>query len=209
MFITFEGIDGSGKSTQAKMLADYLTKKGIDNVLTREPGGTPVAEKIREILLNNDLTNATQLALILAARSDHVNKLIEPALENGKWVICDRFVDSTLAYQSHTLGFNIVLRIQSDLDYMRMPNLTFLLDLPVNIAFDRIKDRSNNKYDFKEKSFYEKVRNTYNMIHSNCNSKRIKRINVNNLSSDEVHAKILSYLDIESKADAGIMPSVV
>jgi len=101
-FITFEGIEGSGKSTQLALLIDYLKSTGYDVISTREPGGTAVSEKIRDILLDNSLPamhSDTELALMFAARIEHVKRVIEPSINNGKWVVCDRFYDATYAYQ--------------------------------------------------------------------------------------------------------------
>lgn len=145
MFITFEGIDGSGKSTQARLLADHLRAKGQDVVLTREPGGSPGAEEIRALVLQGDpdrWSPETEILLFTAARRDHLEKTIRPALEAGKTVICDRFADSTRVYQGVTRGD---LRAKVDTLHEAMigiePDLTFLIDIDPKISLARSLNR--------------------------------------------------------------------
>ncbi|ETW13174.1 thymidylate kinase [Roseivivax marinus] len=144
-FLTFEGIDGSGKSTQARLLAEALRQNGHDVLLTREPGGSPGAEEIRSLLLHGEpdrWSAETELLLFTAARRDHVERTIQPALDAGKIVICDRFVDSTRAYQGITRGD---LRARVDTLHALMigiePDLTFLIDINPNIALARATKR--------------------------------------------------------------------
>jgi len=166
-FITFEGIEGCGKSTQAKMLFESLTQKNIDAIITREPGGTAVSEKIRKILLDENLMELeakTEIFLNFAARIEHCEKLIKPALKTGKTVICDRFFDSTLAYQGY--GFGVDLALIEEINKIAIgnftPDITFLIDLPVDIAFSRIKDRStNNRYEKLGHDFHQKTRDGF------------------------------------------------
>ncbi len=145
-FITFEGGEGSGKSTHAKRLAEHLKSLGIDVVLTREPGGSPGAEVIRHILLSGvakPLGTETEAILFAAARDDHVRTVIRPALVDGKWVICDRFIDSTRVYQG-VLG-KVDMKLIRSLERVTvgaaMPDLTFILDVPANIGLARAKNR--------------------------------------------------------------------
>jgi dTMP kinase len=145
-FITFEGGEGSGKSTHAKRLAEHLKSLGIDVVLTREPGGSPGAEVIRHILLSGvakPLGAETEAMLFAAARDDHVRTVIRPALIDGKWVICDRFIDSTRVYQG-VLG-HVDMKLIRGLERVTvgaaMPDLTFILDVPANIGLARAKHR--------------------------------------------------------------------
>lgn len=145
-FITFEGGEGSGKSTHAKHLAEHLQSLGIDVVLTREPGGSPGAEVIRHILLSGvakPLGAETEAILFAAARDDHVRTVIRPALVDGKWVICDRFIDSTRVYQG-VLG-KVDMKLIRSLERVTvgaaMPDLTFILDVPANIGLARAKNR--------------------------------------------------------------------
>lgn len=141
-FITFEGPEGGGKSTQMRMLAEYLDREGIDNVTTREPGGPPISEQIRRIILDPDnpaMTDRTELLLMLASRAQHTEEFIIPALEAGKVVLCDRYNDSTLAYQSYGRGFPLELarqmcRFASD---ELAPDRTYLLDVDSHIGIER------------------------------------------------------------------------
>jgi len=165
VFITFEGIEGSGKSTQTKLLAESFTKIGSDVVLTREPGGTEIAEKIRNFILENDgFEPITELLLHNAARYEHITHLILPALKSGKIVICDRFVDSTMAYQGYAMkvGKKIPAIIHNLCMERATPNLTIILDLDPEIGLSRSQKRSdNNRYDKLDLSFHTRVRNAF------------------------------------------------
>ena len=149
MFIAFEGLDGSGKTTQQALFAEFLRERGFDVVETREPGGTPVAEKIREILLGElQMDYLSDILMFAAARRDHVTNVIEPALELGKVVLCDRYVDSTLAYQ----GFNEVAQAQiKQVNTIAVgkkyisPDLSIFLDADPETAFDRSTARDREK----------------------------------------------------------------
>lgn len=151
-FITFEGIDGSGKTTQSKMLYDFLSENfGKENVvLTKEPSDdTQLKSLIRDILLNSELDIYTQLFLFLADRKNHYEKIIKPALKQNKIVICDRYIDSTVAYQLEQIKtnfsvFNFFNEIIDDL--FIKPNITFLLDIDIQLAEQRIKERNNNNF---------------------------------------------------------------
>ncbi|MCG3205479.1 MAG: Thymidylate kinase [Elusimicrobia bacterium] len=171
LFLTFEGTDGVGKSTQIKLLASWLKQKGHSVVLTREPGGGPLAEKIRELLLNPRLSiePLTELFLYEAARVEHVKKVIQPALKKGKVVLCDRFTDATLAYQGHARGLMIhALRLNEIAAGNVAPNLTFLLDLAPHKGLHRAKARNkNNRGDRLENeglAFQKKVRQGYRLL---------------------------------------------
>lgn len=158
MFITFEGIDGSGKTTQSKLLANHFKQIHGENnvVLTREPGGTDFAEKIRGVLLTNNIDPISELLLIISMRHEHMKKLILPALAEGKIVICDRFIDSTIAYQGY--GFGVDLKLIEDLHRLagvRYPDITFILDIDVKVGLSRAKDK--NKYEEMDVNFYNEV----------------------------------------------------
>ena len=166
-FITLEGIEGSGKSTQLDFIVHFLQEKNVDAERTREPGGTELGEKIRELLLSNDLTDMhedTELTLMFAARIEHVNKVIKPALAAGKWVVCDRFYDATYAYQGY--GREIDL---NKIDVLRKyaigeltPDLTLLLDIDLKTSGQRVVNRGNqDRFENEKVEFYQRVRNGY------------------------------------------------
>ncbi|WPM32339.1 dTMP kinase [Hydrogenobacter sp. T-2] len=160
MLITFEGIDGSGKSTQAKRLYEYLKAKGYKVSLYRDPGSTPLAEKIRELLLSFEMDPTTELLLFESARSSLVWERIFPDLKEGKIVILDRFIDSTTAYQGY--GREINLGTVSILNHIairgRKPDITFLLNVPLEVALERIEGK---KTRFEDKDYLRKVRDAY------------------------------------------------
>ena len=169
-FITFEGGEGSGKSTHARLLADHLNSVGIEVVLTREPGGSPGAEVIRHILLSGvakPLGAETEAILFAAARDDHVRSTIRPALEAGKWVICDRFIDSTRVYQG-VLGkvdAKLIRSLERVTVGAAMPNLTFLLDVPAKIGLARATRRrgagTTDRFESESIEFHEELRRAY------------------------------------------------
>ena len=172
MFITFEGIDCCGKSTQAKRLATALREEGYDVVELREPGNTVVSEQIREILLNRtdlDLDDRTELLLFAAARAQLVSETILPALKDGKIVICDRFADSTIAYQGYGRGLPLdeIVHINRIATQETVPDVTFYLDISPETAMVRCADRPDSEADRIEKSgihFFERVIRGYFQI---------------------------------------------
>ena len=168
IFITLEGIDGSGKTTQIKLLKNYFEKNKKEKIIfTREPGGTHFSEKLRKLILNknhNSIKTETKLLLLLAARNEHCLNVIKPSLNNGCTVVCDRFTDSTYAYQCN--GNNRLNKIYKNLNSLILnkfePNLTILLDIDPKISLYRIsKRRNNNDYDKKSLLYYKKARNVY------------------------------------------------
>ena len=168
MFITLEGPEGSGKTSQLPALAHYLRDAGYEVVLTREPGGTAVGDQIRNVLMslkNVAIVPRTEILLFLAARAQHVESVIRPALHDGKLVLCDRFSDSTLAYQGY--GHKTDLEtLRSLLNFSTgglNPDLTLLLDLPVKMGFERKRDNSAewNRLDAYDQTFHERVRQGY------------------------------------------------
>ena len=172
-FITFEGGEGSGKSTHAKLLAEHLQSLGIEVVLTREPGGSPGAEVIRHILLSGvakPLGAETEAILFAAARDDHVRTVIRPALIDGKWVICDRFIDSTRVYQG-VLG-KVDMKLIRSLERVTvgaaMPDLTFILDVPANIGLARAKHRRGNatvdRFESESVEYHQDLGRAYRAI---------------------------------------------
>ena len=182
IFITFEGIDGCGKTTQARYLSDYLRGKNIKFIMTREPGGTRVAEKIREILLNRDnieITGRTELLLYLASRAQHTDEVIIPALKSGVWVISDRYSDSSVAYQGAGRGLgvesvrNMTLFATDGLE----PDLTFFIDISPETAYLRMKKQGKvfDRLESETENFMNEVRKGYYWIMENCR-KRFFRI---------------------------------
>jgi len=172
-FITFEGGEGSGKSTHAKRLAERLKSLGREVVLTREPGGSPGAEIIRHILLSGlakPLGSETETILFAAARDDHVRTVIRPALVDGKWVICDRFIDSTRVYQG-TLG-NVDPKLIRGLERVTvgaaMPDLTFVLDVPASVGLARATGRRGkreaDRFESESVEFHEDLRRAYRLL---------------------------------------------
>lgn len=167
-FITFEGGEGAGKSTQIKRLADALKKRGYDVVLTREPGGSPGAEAIRKLLVEGEpgrWDGITETLLFAAARRDHVERTIRPALERGAWVLCDRFMDSTIAYQGYGAGVDLALvrRLSTDAAGDIVPSLTLILDLPVEAGLARAVSRAGGEDRFERKGaeFHARLRDGF------------------------------------------------
>lgn len=163
LFITFEGPDGSGKTTQARMLAEYLQMRGMEVLHTREPGGTAISEQIREVILstrNQSIQHETEALLFSAARAQIVAELIRPALAAGKIVVCDRYADSTMAYQGYGLGL--------DLEALRaitrfatgglVPDMTFYIDVPAEIGLTRRQRGETNRLDQKDLAYHARVR---------------------------------------------------
>ena len=156
MLITFEGIDGSGKTTQSRKLFHFLKERGLPVHLFREPGGADLAEKLREILLGKEMNERTELLLFEASRADLCSKVILPLLESGEIVILDRFTDSTLAYQGYGRGIELELvkKLNDFSTFGLRPHLTFLLDLDPRTALDRVREKTR----FESLEFLEKVR---------------------------------------------------
>ncbi len=201
LFITLEGIEGVGKTTQLEFVAEYLQKQGREFVITREPGGTPVGEGVRSLVLDNKHTGMaadTELLLMFAARAEHIDKVIRPALEAGKVVLCDRFTDASYAYQG--LGRNISTeRISMLEDWVQKglkPDLTLLLDAPVEIGLDRAAKRSEkDRFESEALDFFEAVRNCYLEIAKN-EPQRMKVIDAS-LDLESVKKQVLSVLQKE------------
>jgi dTMP kinase len=170
-FITIEGGEGVGKSTQISVLRDAIVARGFEVVLTREPGGTPRAERIRELLLENSeeaMPPDCELLLMFAARATHVHNVICPALARGAWVICDRFTDATYAYQGGGRGFDVefIATLERSVLAGLRPDLTLLLDAPIEISSARARARntavgSTDRFEREQQSFFERVREAY------------------------------------------------
>lgn len=197
MFITFEGIEGCGKSTQAKKLYEFFLQQKKEVILTREPGGTMAGEKIREILIDEKIPKLeakTEMLLNFAARLEHVEKLIKPALAQGKIIISDRFFDSTYAYQGNAFGLDDVVidEVKKTTIGNFQPDITFLIDVPLELAFSRIEGREgNNRYEKLGFDFHKKVQEGFlNLAKKNP---RIKVIDgTKNIA--EISAQIQNFL---------------
>lgn len=198
MFISLEGVEGCGKSTQAKLLGEYARNLGYSVVLTHEPGGTPIAEKIREILLepqNTDMTDVAELLLYLASRAQHVGQLILPALTEGKIVICERFSDSTLAYQGYGRGLDMDSLEQVDKVATGglKPDLTLVLDLKTEEGFFRKRGEHWDRLENESIDFHNKVRTGYLAI-ARGSPQRVKVIDAQG-TAGEVHLRIKKCVD--------------
>ncbi len=164
-FITLEGIDGAGKSTHHQWLVSFLREHGEQVVATREPGGTPLGERLRELLLTQPMHLETEALLMFAARREHLDKLIVPALQRGDWVVSDRFTDASFAYQGGGRGLDrgkletLEAWVQSGLQ----PDLTLLFDVPVEVARVRLEAAGNapDRFEREQQAFFERVRQTY------------------------------------------------
>lgn len=164
-FITLEGIDGAGKSTHHAWLIDFLQHQGREVVATREPGGTPLGEKLRALLLSEPMHLETEALLMFAARREHLDKLILPALKAGKWVVSDRFTDATYAYQGGGRGLppEKLKALENWVQDGFQPDLTIVFDLPTEIACERLAKTGNapDRFEQETRTFFERVRQTY------------------------------------------------
>jgi dTMP kinase len=204
-FLTIEGIEGVGKTTQVARLSRNFAERGIDHVVTREPGGTPLAEKIRDLVLlprDETLPPAAELLLMFAARAVHLANHIEPALKAGRWVICDRFTDATYAYQGAGRGMS-----QTDIRYLetlvqgaRRPDLTLLLDVPVEVGLERSRRRDagaiRDRFEVERAEFFERVREAY-VSRARAEPQRMAIIDAA-ASMDEVTKRITKVLESRS-----------
>lgn len=164
LFLTIEGVDGAGKSSHMDLIATTIESFGYEIIRTREPGGTPLAETLRHLLLSEDMSLETELLLMFAARQEHLNQVIKPALLAGKAVVCDRFSDSTFAYQGGGRQIE-AKKIQSLVELVHpnlQPDLTLLFDLPLEIARERIAaERQLDRFEQEEEVFFKRVRDAY------------------------------------------------
>lgn len=199
-FITIEGGEGAGKTTVLTSVAEHLEKKGYDVLTTREPGGIEIAEKIRRIILNPEHTamdGRTEALLYAAARRQHLVEKVYPALEQGKIVLCDRFIDSSLAYQGYArqLGMDDVFSINQFAIQDCMPNLTLFFDISPKKGLERIsvnKDRERNRLDLENLAFHEKVYKAYQLL-VDRNPERIQVINADQ-SIEKVEREAMSHI---------------
>jgi dTMP kinase len=205
-FVSFEGIEGCGKTTQIALLSEYLTKRAIPHAITREPGGTSVGEGIRRILLHSDtihLTTAAELLLFYASRSQNIAEKIAPALERGDMVVCDRFYDASMAYQGYGRGIPLeFIGAMTDLvcDGYK-PEVTILLDIEPAIGLERARARNHQRADTEDRfeaedlEFYKRVRNGYLDLAAR-DVRRIKQVAANR-PIEQVHNDILKILGLK------------
>ena len=194
-FITFEGIDGAGKSTHIATLTARLSAQG-ELVSTREPGGTPLAETLRGLFLHSGMDSLTELLLVFAARRDHLQKVIEPALAAGKTVLCDRFTDASFAYQGSGRGMdlNVLATLEQWVQEGRQPDLTLWFDLPAEVAAQRrAAAREADRFEQQDLEFFERVRAGY-AARAAAAPNRFARIDAS-LSVPEVAAQILVVME--------------
>jgi len=191
-FITFEGIDGAGKSSHVEWLAEWLREKGQVVHVTREPGGTELGEKLRELLLHAPMHLETETLLMFAARREHLDRLIEPALNRGEWVVCDRFSDATYAYQGGGRGLDRakLQQLEHWVHGSLQPDLTLLFDLPLDVARERIAlaSRVLDRFEQERADFHERVRQAY-LERAHSAPMRIRVINAQ-LSIEEIRKEL-------------------
>jgi dTMP kinase len=212
-FLSFEGIDGAGKSSHITTIADLLRSNAFEVIVTREPGGTDLAEKLRQLILNDAMDPMTEALLVFAARRDHIQKVIRPALADGKVVLCDRFTDSTWAYQGYGRGFNhgVLDRLEDwvQRDHLwpaaggelLQPDATFLYDLEPTVAARRLAGaRQPDRFEAEQAEFFERVRNGY-LSRASGNARFIK-INADQDREAvwaDVRSHVLQLFDINSQ----------
>ncbi len=196
-FLTFEGPEASGKSSQILLLEKYLKKHKISFITTREPGGTKIAESLRNLILKlkSDINIEEEILLLMAARSHHMNNVIIPALEKGKIVISDRFADSTFVYQGYVNKYGIqnAKKLHKNILNNFLPNKTFLFQLSTKLIISRLKKRkSKNKYDKLDKKFHDEVNKGYKIIY---NKKRFIKIDASK-PINQIHKIIISHINL-------------
>ncbi|MDB4098801.1 dTMP kinase [Candidatus Thioglobus sp.] len=199
-FITIDGVEGSGKSTQIDLICSYLQRKGIDVVRTREPGGTDLGEKIRSLLLdvdNKEMHSDTELLLMFSSRNELIQNKIIPALNKGSWVVSDRFTDASFAYQGggRMLDLNRISKLESWVLGQFQPNLTLFLDVSVDVGMQRVEARAaKDRIELEERAFFERVRSVF-IDRSKSYPERIKLIDASG-SISEIHNNIKLFLDV-------------
>ena len=199
MFISFEGTEGVGKTTLIRKIYEHLEQQGQSVVLTREPGGTPMAEQIRSLLLSvnheESMSNDTELLLMYAARAQHLEQVIVPALTKHKTVLCDRFTDASFAYQCAGRGLSqSKLQLLNENFVSHMPNITFWLDAPIETGMSRARERGAlDRFEQEKVAFFEKVRAGYQELFE-LSPERMKRVDATQ-SPEQVFAQAVAYLN--------------
>jgi dTMP kinase len=201
-FITLEGIEGAGKTTVVKFVREFLEARGLRVCLTREPGGTPLAERVRQLVLDRQgepITPVTETLLMFAARGLHVENLIRPALERGEWVVCDRFTDATRAYQGAGRGVSSewIEQLAAQVQRGLKPDCTLLLDLPVSTGLERVRQRSGatptDRFEEEPAKFFERVRDAYLAL-ARAEPQRIRIVNASG-NVQEVQREVAAVLE--------------
>jgi dTMP kinase len=202
-FITFEGVEGGGKSSNLALVAEQLTAAGVPVLVTREPGGTPMAEEIRSVLLqarDETVDSTAELLLVFAARAQHVNTVIKPALAAGKWVLCDRFTDATYAYQGggRQLPLADIAQLENLVQKQLRPDLTLLFDLDVNLGLARARGRGAlDRFEQQDIEFFQRVRQHYL---ARAESENYYRMIDASLDLEAVKAQVLTALIEHAKS---------
>ncbi|MGR9051042.1 MAG: dTMP kinase [Gammaproteobacteria bacterium] len=198
-FITLEGCEGAGKTTNIQFIREYLSSHGISVVLSREPGGTWLAEELRKLLLSRtqeEITEQAELLMIFAARSQHIEHVVLPALTKGSWVVCDRFTDATYAYQGggRCLSIKSIQWLEHYVQAGLIPDLTLLFDIPTELGICRARIRSEpDRFESEDSLFFERVRRAY-LVQAELNPERIKVIDTDR-SLPEIQSDIIELLN--------------
>lgn len=198
LFITLEGGDGAGKSTQIENIGSFFEKKGLVVVHSREPGGTRIGEKLRDILLdssNTEMDDVTEMMIYAAARAQHVRELVKPALEEGSVVICDRFLDSSIAYQAYGRGLGDMVNIVNSYATDGLPpDITFWMDIDPDAGRERVSKMGDfDRLEMEARDFHYRVYEGYKAI-AKSNPERVKRIDASR-SVEEISGEIIKYLE--------------
>lgn len=204
LFLTLEGVDGAGKSTHVEWIVSHLRDLGVNVVSTREPGGTPLGEKLRNLLLHEPMHLECETLLMFAARAEHLQSVIEPALSRGDFVVCDRFTDATFAYQGggRQLGYDKVAVLENWVHPNRQPDRTWLFDVPLSVARERLnRTRDQDRFEKEADSFFERTREVY-LQRANKAPERFRIID-STQSIDEIRLQLAE--DISSLLKAGVI----
>lgn len=197
LFLTFEGVDGAGKSTHIDWTVDILRSHGISVVSTREPGGTEIGEKLRSLLLHESMSLECETLLMFAARAQHLHEVIQPALASGTWVVCDRFTDTTFAYQGggRQLGTERIAQLEQWLHPDLQPDCTWLFDVPLEIARERLnRTREKDRFELESDAFFLRTRETY-LSRAALHSERFMIIDAT-ASIDDIRAQLTLALNV-------------
>lgn len=196
LFLTLEGVDGAGKSTHVQWLVDQLTERGVQVVCTREPGGTALGEKLRALLLHEPMSLECETLLMFAARAEHLQAVIEPALRAGQWVVCDRFTDATFAYQGggRELGVERIAVLERWVHPALQPDCTWLFDVPLAVARERLdRTREQDRFEQEAATFFERTRAVY-LARAQQEPLRIQRVDATH-SVEQIRQQIALQLE--------------